>query len=384
MFSRANKTVRSRRLSLESLEARQLMAADLMAMDSGETFARPAARDVATVQVAEPITGSFASAPVTSTSGTTAQFTGAASTLSDFTLVTNGVLEQVPITTPQPTVQLINGSLLIHGTPANDNVSVSFLSNQSQAGYLVQANGTTYWFDQSQVNGGDVSFYGFAGNDTFHNDASSQLRAIVFAGDGDDTITGGVKDDILDGGLGIDHIYGMAGKDYISVGDGPGWNYAEGGAGDDKIYGGNGMDFLNGNDGRDLIYGRLGEDYLEGGAGNDLLDGGTGDYSYNYLSGDSGNDELYGGWGFDYMVGNSGNDIIAGRAGDDYLNGGTGCDRLFGEAGDDTLEGGIDGNSDVMYGGTGRDTFTDEQYFDWLGREKHEHIMDYEPGVDFP
>jgi Ca2+-binding RTX toxin-like protein len=336
-----------------------------------------------TVQVAQPVAGKLATAPVTSASGGTAQFTGTTANVNNAAVINGGVFEQAPNTTPPATVQVINGSLLIHGTQGNDNVTVTRLSNPQQAGYLVQVNGTSYWFDQSQVNGGDVSFYGFDGDDSFRNETSSQLRAIVFGGNGNDMITGGVKDDILDGGNGNDTILGMAGNDFIKTGDGPaGWNYVEGGAGDDKIHGGNGMDFLNGNDGRDLIYGKLGEDYLEGGAGNDLLDGGEGDYSYNYMNGGSGNDELYGGWGMDYMVGSSGNDILAGRAGNDYLDGGSGYDRLHGEAGDDTLQGGVDQTSDSLYGGAGRDTFHDEQFFTWYGGERHEHINDFEPGID--
>jgi Ca2+-binding RTX toxin-like protein len=374
-------TARTRKFRMEQMEERQMMAADLMApMASFQPVASPTA---ATVQVAPQVTGKLATAPVTSASGTTAQFTGTTSVLGNNTIVTDGVFEQPPSTPPPVSVRLASGSILIHGTAANDNVSVSFLSNSTQAGYLVQANGTTHWFDKAQVTGDFVSFYGFDGHDTFSNAANSQLGAIVFGGNGNDTIRGGVKDDILDGGNGNDTILGMAGNDYIKTGDGPaGWNYVEGGAGDDKIHGGSGMDFLNGNDGRDLIYGYLGEDYLDGGNGNDMLFGGEGDYSYNYLTGGSGNDELYGGWGVDEMFGNSGNDILAGRAGNDYLDGGSGYDRLNGEAGDDTLKGGIDQTSDSMYGGTGRDTFIDEQFFTWYGGERHEHINDFEPGID--
>jgi Ca2+-binding RTX toxin-like protein len=357
---------------MEQMEARQMMAADLMApMASLQPVSNP------TVQVAQPVAGTLSTASLTPTSGGTAQFTGTTANVNNAAVVNGGVFEQAPNTTPQPSVQLVNGSILVHGTSGNDIASVALEGNY----YYVNVNNQNFVFAKTAVNGGDVSFYGFDGDDSFRNEASSQLRAIVFGGNGNDMITGGVKDDILDGGGDNDTILGMAGKDYIATGSGA-WNYVEGGAGDDKIHGGNGMDFLNGNDGRDLIYGYLGEDYLEGGAGNDLLDGGTGDYSYNYMNGGSGNDELYGGWGEDYMVGGSGDDILAGRAGNDYLDGGSGCDRLLGEAGDDTLKGGIDQTSDSMYGGTGRDTFIDEQFFTWYGGERHEHINDFEPGID--
>jgi Ca2+-binding RTX toxin-like protein len=372
-------SARFRRFCMERMEERQMMAADLMAKMAGNAIvASPAAGTAATVQVAPQVAGKLSTSKVALASGTAAQFTSTTAPLSN-AVINGGILEQAPSTTLQPSVKLVNGSILIHGTSGNDIVTVALEGNY----YYVNLNNKNYVFAKSAVNGGDVSFYGFDGNDSFRNEASSQLRAIVFGGNGDDTIAGGRKDDILDGGDGIDHIYGMAGNDYIATGNGA-WNYVEGGAGDDKIHGGDGMDYLNGNDGRDLIYGYLGEDYLEGGNGNDSLFGGEGDYSYNYLSGGAGDDELYGGWGEDYMVGNSGDDILAGRAGNDYLDGGSGYDRLHGEAGDDTLKGGIDGTSDSMYGGTGRDTFINEQYFTWWGGERHEHINDFEPGVDFP
>jgi Ca2+-binding RTX toxin-like protein len=114
-----------------------------------------------------------------------------------------------------------------------------------------------------------------------------------------------------------------------------------------------------------------------------LLDAGN-DFSYNYLAGGKGNDELYGGWGRDYMVGGSGNDILFGNTGNDYLDGGSGFDRLFGEDGDDELIGGVDQTSDEMWGGAGKDTFHDEIFhvsFSW-NSERRENIRDYHPGID--
>jgi Ca2+-binding RTX toxin-like protein len=55
------------------------------------------------------------------------------------------------------------------------------------------------------------------------------------------------------------------------------------------------------------------------------------------------------------VFGRSGDDGVSGNAGDDRLDGGTGRDRLFGRAGADLIDA-RDGERDVVYCGTGRDT----------------------------
>src|SRR6185436_7705793 len=115
----------------------QMMAADLMApMASKATVASPAAGDAAIVQVAPQVTGKFSTAEVTSASGTTTQFTGTTAALNNNAVLSGGVIEQAPSAALQASIQLINGSILIHGTSANDIVSVALEGNY----YYVNVN----------------------------------------------------------------------------------------------------------------------------------------------------------------------------------------------------------------------------------------------------
>ncbi len=170
----------------------------------------------------------------------------------------------------------------------------------------------------------------------------------LFAGDGNDLITGGGGNDKLYGDAGDDRLYGDAGNDTLY-----------GGAGNDMLYGGDGDDKLYGGSGDDVLKGDVGDDTLDGGAGKDKLYGGDGN---DKLIGGAGNDELYGGKGNDTLEGGSGDDTLEGDAGDDALYGGKGNDTLHGGSGDDKLDGGA-GNDllrgvagdDTLYGGKGAD-----------------------------
>lgn len=76
--------------------------------------------------------------------------------------------------------------------------------------------------------------------------------------------------DILEGTTGPDDaIYAGSGNDIIS-----------GKEGDDKLYGEDGIDTLNGGAGDDVLTGGLGDDTLDGGAGSDTLIGGLGNDIY--------------------------------------------------------------------------------------------------------
>jgi Ca2+-binding RTX toxin-like protein len=122
---------------------------------------------------------------------------------------------------------------------------------------------------------------------------------------------------------------------------------AQGGDGHDTLVGGSGTDVLDGGNGKDQLDGRIGNDTLSGGADEDVLRGGYGD---DLLKGGDDRDYLYGDWG---------------------------RDSLYGEAGDDYLHGGIDGIQDILWGGTGADTFIGE----WIPSDNAFNI----PGNrDFP
>lgn len=225
----------------------------------------------------------------------------------------------------------------------------------------------------------------------------------VFAGAGNDYISGGFSGDQLIGGDGADQIFGNGGADYIQgdagndiIQAGWGWDTVYGGDGDDVItglgfsatgdasfgdndtlVGGAGNDIITGDTGVDLLIGDEGDDLLEGGWGNDTVYGGDGNdilrgegYSLHgsaaegttdILFGGNGNDELYGGVGDDYLYGDTNyvenNTRIVRPAGDDMLFGGAGNDWLFGFAGDDTLNG--DAGDDLLFGGLGNDVIYD-------------------------
>jgi Ca2+-binding RTX toxin-like protein len=223
-----------------------------------------------------------------------------------------------------------------------------------------------------------VSFSCDAGNDRINgSNLADTIKAgsgadTVVGGAGDDSVLGGAGDDwlegqngndTLDGSDGNDTLTGLAGNDVILGGAGNDALYSFAGQGPDTIDGGLGSDVLtisrsnltiplklniaNSNalqmlaDGTNIVAieqisyrGSTGVDNVIGGGLNDTL------------IGNLGNDSLYGGWGLDSLLGEVGNDL---------LNGGGQNDMLDGGGGNDTLDGA--GGSDVMRGGTGNDSF---------------------------
>jgi peptidyl-prolyl cis-trans isomerase B (cyclophilin B) len=115
-----------------------------------------------------------------------------------------------------------------------------------------------------------------------------QNAAGVWAGSGNDTLTGSATNDAVNGNRGNDTITGEAGDDFL-----------RGGKDNDSISGGLGNDILCGNFGEDTLNGGAGNDFLRGGVGNDVLSGGDGN---DILIGDPGNNTLTGGSGADTFV----------------------------------------------------------------------------------
>ncbi|HNL36672.1 MAG TPA: calcium-binding protein, partial [Agitococcus sp.] len=156
---------------------------------------------------------------------------------------------------------------------------------------------------------GDDTLYGLAGNDT------------LFGLEGNDT---------LDGGTGIDSLSGDLGDDQYSVDDT-----------NDIV-----VELIN--QGKDSVLSTV-TYTLSANLENLTLLGnlainGTGNDSANLILGNSANNILVGGGGFD---------TIEGGSGDDSITGGGTTDKLYGQDGNDTLTGG--GGSDELYGGAGND-----------------------------
>jgi len=181
------------------------------------------------------------------------------------------------------------GDLVIASTNYNDTVAVNYEVWGGVGYYKVTENGYAKYHTASSVWGGDVYFYGYAGNDYFLN--NTYLRATAYGMDGHDTLYGGYSNDYLDGGAGTDYVYGRWGNDTLVAGYDYSYNVLDGGDGNDALYGGYGSDYLYGQYGNDTLVGNYGKDYLYGGYGNDTLNGGDDGFA----------DYLHGGTGYDYF-----------------------------------------------------------------------------------
>lgn len=117
----------------------------------------------------------------------------------------------------------------------------------------------------------------------------------IDGGDGDDVIRGGEGNDIARGRGGNDDISLGGGNDTGNGGDGDdtihgedGRDSVSGSTGDDVLSGGPGNDALSGDGDDDSLSGDSGSDSLSGGDGNDHLDGGEG---RDRMRGGRGNDD---------------------------------------------------------------------------------------------
>jgi len=184
-------------------------------------------------------------------------------------------------------------------------------------------------------------------------------------------------------------IRGRGGDDRIVVSNSVDFGVTiDGGAGNDALRGGSGDDLILGGTGNDLMAGQRGDDTLLAGDGMDDLFGGSGN---DILVAGNDNDLLFGGSGRDIMIGGFDSDFIAGGSGDDILIGGvtvydddtvaldaamaiwtssdnfdSRVDQLTGSGG--LLEAGVtvfdDDDTDVMFGGGGRDLLFADTTFD--------------------
>jgi Ca2+-binding RTX toxin-like protein len=119
-------------------------------------------------------------------------------------------------------------------------------------------------------------------------------------------------------------VFGQAGNDTIALDEANGALPAAllfGGDGNDTLTGGSSADQLSGDSGDDILLGKGGNDVLHGGAGNDVLTGGDG------------NDQVFGDAGNDRMIWNPGDDsdLFEGGDGTDTaeVNGGNGSETFM-------------------------------------------------------
>lgn len=94
-----------------------------------------------------------------------------------------------------------------------------------------------------------------------HNRGFQNFFASMTGGTaGHDHLNGTTSGNMLFAGGGDDDVTGMAGNDTLS-----------GGTGNDMVWGGSGNDRLTGDNGNDTLVGGFGADRMDGGAGNDVL-----------------------------------------------------------------------------------------------------------------
>lgn len=145
---------------------------------------------------------------------------------------------------------------------------------------------------------GQIVFNGSLSDDTFVYDDRLQdgrFRVIAQGSSGNDYLSGGSGPDTLFGGPGVDTLSGGAGLDYLAGGlDG---DHLYGGSQNDLLFGEAGDDYLAGEGGQDTLLGGSGTDRLYGESAGvyhdsdiDSLDGSA---DYDYLDGGLGRDRIY-------------------------------------------------------------------------------------------
>src|SRR5689334_3122458 len=162
-----------------------------------------------------------------------------------------------------------SGVLAVVGTQQSDSIVIT----RDSAGRLLVNDGAVpiQGGTPTVANTALLELFGQAGDDTLQlNEVNGPLPpALLFGGNGNDTLIGGSGDDQLFGEAGNDTLLGKGGNDLLS-----------GGAGADQLTGGVGDDQVSGDAGDDLIIWNPGDgtDLNEGGDGNDTIqvNGGNG------------------------------------------------------------------------------------------------------------
>ncbi len=269
---------RRRRLGMEPLETRTMLAADLL----NGTLSIVGTKGNDNIQVQVAVSGPHAG---------------------EFQVDVNG--QQSFFAVNQVT------SIQILGLGGNDQITVN--DNVAINATIRGGKGN----DTIKGGSGDDAIYGDAGNDSIDSSAGNDT---VFAGSGNDTVHGGAGNDTVHGEAGNDSIGGGDDDDVID-GD-QGNDSIDGEAGNDTCHGDNGNDLVHGGDDNDELYGDNGNDKMWGGNGNDFEDGGNGT---DDCHGDAGDDQLKGGMGRDRLNGDGGNNLVDPDQGNDDVSNGAQC-----------------------------------------------------------
>lgn len=341
------------RFSMEGLERRELMAADLGAVSNLQPqtnlqAVQVAPASLATGPVVQPLPG-------TAPGSTTVGGVGGTKTPGQDLAPLPNVLR----------AQFSGGVLSVNGSDAADNLFITEVNGMIEVREVVKEL-TLLSVPKAQVL--SISVRGNGGNDWVKVDEALTIRATLYGDSGNDELYGASGADYLYGGTGNDKLVGYGGADVMNgdAGDdlmvgGDGNDIMKGGAGSDYMLGGAGNDVMDGQEGDDQLFGEEGNDTLVGGAGKNLMDGGAG--ADNLFGGDD-VDAMYGGEGNDWLRGFGGEDRMRGEGGADTLDGGDGDDAMDGGLGNDFMDG--KAGNDAMSGGLGNDTLQGGEGQDWL------------------
>ncbi len=176
---------------------------------------------------------------------------------------TKATFQIVRLTTDLPIFTLNKKGTLVGTTDDRaDNIT---LSVRAKDGRMVFRDGVfAQSFTTSKIK--RIALFTNGGDDVITNNLP--LKGIYCdAGDGTDTLNGGIGDDVLLGNTGDDQIFGNDGNDKLLGGDGN--DYCLGGAGKDDLFGDAGVDTLSGAGANDRLFGGAGADDINGGSGTD-------------------------------------------------------------------------------------------------------------------
>ncbi len=263
---------------------------------------------------------------------------------------------------------LQNGDISVSLSHGNETHTQSFSANAVQSIIFIGGDGDDSFQNSTGLrsialgqNGNDT-LIGGSDRDIFLGGAGNDL---LIGGAGNDNLLGGSGNDAIIGGKGSDTVNGGSGNDLMIWNNGDGSDRMDGGSGNDTVQvngaDGAGDDFSidpNGNRVRfqrnnlglfTLDIGTTENLDVNGQGGNDVIVGSAGLNGLISL-------DLDGGEGNDLLIGGDGVDVLRGGAGNDVLIGGKGNDIVLGEAGSDLMIWNNGDGSDLMEGGAGTDT----------------------------